>query len=591
MKKLNLLVVIIYTSLLISQEKAISMQRIESLSWAEPYPVGQIVRINTNGDILAIDPSFRTVYDLKNGSTVWNSNLNTTSDVTDIYYSPSGTRAFVGTESTGLYYCPNTSSYTWTQILVETKVFSIATSSTGRIFAGTTDGLYRSGNDGVSWSISYNYPLKMAISTADEIYIEEYNKGLCRSADGGDTWEEINYNIPKETEITDLQVGVNGDVFISVRDTGIYRLSGTTWIEEGFQYINVNSFHAAADGYLYCSRTDQIFKKMYSPTPGGWTLSKDPEGRITSFSSNTSKVIAGHTDVMQIFKTTDSGVSWSVIGTPVYPTIYSLLNVGSYVYAGTASGLYVSADNGATWTEKLPDYIINTLELGPSNSILAGSSGGFYKSDDSGSTWYLIDSCPVPSPQKILFTQNIYFVGGYRALYRTATFATWYGGAPSSFTEPYDMVRTSGGRHYVSDPTAGIFYTDDLSTWAYTGYDNSYCIEIESDGDIYAGSSNAGAGGGPRLKVLRAGQTEWTDAFVPLYDIADIFTAGSTVLASCSGRIYYSLFSGSSWSSITLGLPADIVPESLSMDDSSYIYAGLGSAKGLYKSTTALSVK
>jgi len=566
------------------------MQRIESLSWNEPYPAGQLVRINSAGDILAVNSTYRTVYNLSNGSTAWNSNLTTSSNITEIYYSPSGTTAFVGTESTGLYYCANTANYTWTQILVETKVFSIAVLPDNTILAGTTDGLYRSVNEGVSWSITYDYPLKMFVTPSGVIYIEEYNKGLCKSADNGATWEEINFNLSKDLVIKDIQVAVNGTVFVLVDNDGVYRLDGSTWTANGFQASVVNSLHAAKDGYMYCSRVNKIYKKTTAQSY--WTAVKSTDGNITSFSSKTGKIIAGHTEVMEIFQSTDSGVNWTVIGTPIYPSITAVFNEGSNVYSGTSSGLYVSADSGITWTEKLNDYTINSITADTSGNILTATSGGLYSSADHGVTWNIVSSCPVSQPYGIYYSASRYFVGGYNNLYRTTDLSTWYTSNPSGFSYPYDMVRTAAGRLYVSCPTYGIHYTDNQSTWTYTGYDNSLAIEICADGDIFAGHHNAGAGGGPWLKVLRSGQTEWVDCLDPVGEIYDIHVStDNLLLASSLGMIYYSLNDGTNWSGVTSGLPSGIAIDAVSRDSLGFVYAGAASSRGLYKSTASLQTK
>jgi hypothetical protein len=142
MKKFYLILLICITILIFSQEKAITVQRVESLSWVEPYPVGKIVEINELGDIFAVDNSDKAYY-LKDGSNSWVQildqyyNLNITG-----FYSAPDNSIFVMTK-TGLYHSTNSSSYSMSKILVETEIFSTAVNSLGTIYSGTTDGLYR----------------------------------------------------------------------------------------------------------------------------------------------------------------------------------------------------------------------------------------------------------------------------------------------------------------------------------------------------------------------------------------------------------------------------------------------------------------
>ncbi|MDA3837737.1 MAG: hypothetical protein PF574_02000, partial [Candidatus Delongbacteria bacterium] len=336
MYKFYIILIILATSFIFSQEKTIIMERVESLHLVEPYPVGKIVSINELGDIFAVDSNFDKAYFFRNGSNSWVQILDVSyGDITGFYSSPDNS-LFVMTKI-GLYHSANTTDYTLSKILVETEVFSIAMSSSGTIYSGTTDGLYRSDNNGVSWSISYTYPLKMAIDNSDVIYIEEYNRGLCRSYDNGDNWEEINSNLSKDIEINDIEIAMDGTVFISVKDNGLYKLSGDTWV---IDTPNANVMHAGKDGFMYCSSYDRIFRK--ATTDNYWTPVKDSMGNISLFSSNSGKIIAAYADDMFMFESIDSGNTWTTNGQIIYPTILSLLTFNNYVFVGTGDGFYRS---------------------------------------------------------------------------------------------------------------------------------------------------------------------------------------------------------------------------------------------------------
>jgi hypothetical protein len=110
-------------------------------------------------------------------------------------------------------------------------------------------------------------------------------------------------------------------------------------------------------------------------------------------------VLAGTYPTGQVYRSTDYGLTWSLIqrlGTETY--VWSLVYLGSgIVLAGTATTgqIYRSTDYGLTWslirrldTEK---YVMSLVYLG-SGIVLAGTAttGQIYRSTDYGLTWSLI---------------------------------------------------------------------------------------------------------------------------------------------------------------------------------------------------------
>ncbi|MBN2858304.1 MAG: fibronectin type III domain-containing protein [Candidatus Delongbacteria bacterium] len=563
-------------------QSTLQMGLIEDIYTVEPYPVGKLVRINSDGDILAVNSAYRQVHHLESGSNEWGNNLNVSSNITDMYFGPDNT-ALVGTQSHGMYMSQPGSGYSWNQILSDCTVFSMGILTDGTILAGTTDGLYRSTNDGVSWSIVYDYPLKMRINESNStIYIEEYNRGLCKSTDNGFTWEEINYNLSKDITINDIQVAANGTVFISVLDNGLYRLDGSTWITQQFNYTNVPSLHAGKDGYMYCSLGDKIYRKTV--TQSFWPVVKDSLGAVTSFDSNSGKIIAGYTDDMLIFESVDSGITWTENGQVIYPTVRSIFALRNYIVIGTEDGLWNSTDYGSTWSHCMDGIQVYSIELGKYERISIGTNDGLYRSSDHGQTWVKRTTCPLNVVNEVLFEDDIFYIGGEYKLYRSNDLGSTWSIVPidyDNYPEPFGLLKTDTGRIYTSDPHEGIWYTDNESIWTYTGFDNSYCIEKNQDGDIFAHGSYS-------LIVLRYGSEVWeASESGNYYDIS--VSSDNIVLVSGSGSFIYG-FNGDSWTTVSDGLPSGIVVNAIAKDDNGYIYCGMGSAKGVYRSNITVLV-
>lgn len=81
---------------------------------------------------------------------------------------------------------------------------------------------------------------------------------------------------------------------------------------------------------------------------------------------------------------------WQLAGFPDTLAVRTVLQMGSDILVGTEeAGVFVSSDNGASWTQKnngLNNKWIRTLYIHKS-CLFAGTMGGVYRSLDSGNTW------------------------------------------------------------------------------------------------------------------------------------------------------------------------------------------------------------
>ncbi|MBI3537349.1 MAG: hypothetical protein HY070_07330 [Chloroflexi bacterium] len=90
-------------------------------------------------------------------------------------------------------------------------------------------------------------------------------------------------------------------------------------------------------------------------------------------------------------------IVWSSTGGPAGGSINALAVAADALYAGTNTGVFISRDEGATWTlvsNGLPDdRTITALALTPdSKTILAGTHNGVYKSRDAGANWSITEA-------------------------------------------------------------------------------------------------------------------------------------------------------------------------------------------------------
>jgi hypothetical protein len=80
-----------------------------------------------------------------------------------------------------------------------------------------------------------------------------------------------------------------------------------------------------------------------------------------------------------LYVSSNNGSSWTNIGLSGY-IVYSLAFQGNNIFAGTDNGVYLSSNNGRSWTQVnngLTNLNVNTITI-QGNNIFAGTTDGVY---------------------------------------------------------------------------------------------------------------------------------------------------------------------------------------------------------------------
>jgi len=224
-------------------------------------------------------------------------------------------------------------------------VYSFAISEPN-IYAGTSDGVYLTVNNGQNWiQTTFSYPATALAISGSNIYAGtsgiSYGYGAYLSTNNGQNWTE----------------------------TGLYNQSVGSFVVNGSNIFS-------GTGHIYLS----------SNNGQTWSLIWPYNQIVLSVAVSGPFIFAGTYDY-GVYSSTNLGQNWSQT-TLSYQRIYSLATNGSYIFSGTSVGVFASTDNGQTWTQTaLNNQTINSLNVIGSN-VFAGSNGtGIYVSRDNGLTW------------------------------------------------------------------------------------------------------------------------------------------------------------------------------------------------------------
>lgn len=257
---------------------------------------------------------------------------------------------------------------THTGMLDDSDIFSIHVdlSRHSRVFVSACSGLYRSLNQGLSWTklagatgASYRTYQVAQHPTLLNVWFAGTTHGLVRSTDGGSTWRKISAHVVR---FVAFDPGNPKRIYIATDDAGLLRSDdlGDTMnsINEGF--CNRYVFSLAALGRtLYASspsgsaapelfrNTDAVgtWQKIDSLSPwGGQQVLKIVPLDPTHLYALTPKTI---------LLSSDAGHSWATLGPPATTRLTALLARvgGTRLVVGTETQIYYTDDGGQTWRQ------------------------------------------------------------------------------------------------------------------------------------------------------------------------------------------------------------------------------------------------
>jgi photosystem II stability/assembly factor-like uncharacterized protein len=396
-----------------------------------------------------------------------------------------GNRIYLGTigggwEYQGGLFSSDDNGASWNTILINGSAIvpvKAAGSNTQSVFIISNDTLYRSDNDGISWTkLRQAYTLGVNGNT---VFAGGVSTGLSRSLDNGATFTDIDISMIPELYVPSSFLFEGSAIYVCGSSGLVFKSTdnGDTWSSINHATANFGAIKLAASGnklYAGCYK-GQLWNPP--PTDGG------------------------------IYYTQDDGVNWNCIGLKGY-SIYALIISGNRIIAGTMTeGIFISDDNGATWVNSNNNLVrlgISTIaQCGSDLFVSCKSMHSYYsenpllytlRSQDNTVSWEYADSgLSVPFMNVFADGGSFILAGGYCVYISYNHGSTW-----QQIFNPGLMIYgllVSGTHIFAGTEGAGVFLSDDQGlNWRSVnkGLENFYITSLIMKGSILFAGTHEG---------------------------------------------------------------------------------------------------
>jgi hypothetical protein len=320
---------------------------------------------------------------------------------------------------------------------------------------------------------------------------------------------------------------------------------------------------------------NKLLAQTWEPTNGPYG------GSISCFAESETYLYAGTGGGVfgkGIFRSADHGANWTAVNTGLSSIsngkqINALTVSGSYIIASTGAGVYISANQGDTWALCNYESAYNPvvfLNLG--NKLLAGGYSGLYVSTDNGLSWSPqndnfegISLPSTPDIRSLIINGTTLYAGTYKKgiFSSTDNGETWravndgLGTALQLNVRTFGSLCVYGNDVFVGTSGQGVFrLIDNNTTWTQevTGLPSGIARIIISllikDNFIYV-STPIGI-----YKSANSSTISWSHQTTIPSDlsIGQLFPSGSDIFASSNKGIHISADNLATWAPLENGI-------------------------------------
>jgi ligand-binding sensor domain-containing protein len=253
-----------------------------------------------------------------------------------------------------------------------------------------------------------------------------------------------------------------------------------------------------------------------------------------------------------LFISKDNGFNWQPVSMPPADIAVMMVTTnGDVISGGTGRNIYVSGDNGSSWTAHTfteSETIINAIYQSADGRVLIGAASGVFVSDSTLTNWTTLNN-GLSDDTAINFVQN---------------------------NDQQFLAATKNHGIYSFNMSDSIWQQNN---WGLTSNKLSV-LDKDENGFLYAGTTDKGV-----FKSIEGG-AYWNavDNGLPPYVNCMIINQDSYVFAGTSNGVYRLNAGASMWNALNEGVSSKIIRD-LAINSKGYVFMAADS--GIYRSNTS----
>jgi len=460
------------------------------------------------------------------------------------------------------------------------------------LFVGTDRGIYKSTDRGASWSkieIDARANQLWSLSAGESKLCAQYEYVLFVISQQGGRW------VAERSSNLELQCASDGasleGPLVDAYRTGFEQLissaASRTVFDRGMIDDSLEELYAIG-GHLYADTGDGLFRSIDDGETWEALDAELPRTlTVNAFFTNETGIFAG--TAYGVYLSRNNGQSWTLTS-PGEIEIFDFAARGPSLYAGTEDGVYVTQDDGDTWSKTnlvLRRFTDVTSVAVPGAAIVADTDDGSFVSRDDGATWVEIEADQLDGfrwDEMEVIGRDLFF-GGFWGVFRSSDLGSTWVDVSNGLPEDgrASNLTVIGDQLFLISSDGRVFKTGDRgATWRATAALPSFVhpdMLAAVGGDLLADTSEGiflSADGGDRWTALDSG---------PLWQVARAFSkAGPNLIAGTGSAGVFVHKAGSE----TWGPSSEGLPRYSNWPGEGFVWAGkylfVGTSDGVYRS-------